>query len=492
TGEMNALIKAFRSKHQRAKDTYYVFLVAKAENASKLGYMPRKKQWGFVFTESQSTDQLITTIAHELGHGVFRLEHTFSEKGLPKGQTDNLMDYSPAGEKDKKLYKYQWDHVHDPASVVTLFDDEEDGAMVAATMFDALFEGSEIDVIPTEDAQTELTSGGIILTYKGQNVTFNGFRVSFGLNAANGSLTITEIAPRYSPDNISTINILIARATNRFKELLEVRDDYPPFENVAVAELAMEEEAAKIKEFLAQTIETLNQEGDQLEDFIGLPEEEKEKLKVAIADFKDNQDIDSKVTVLDEATFDELKDSFTPEKEVHLLLGKSADGYKKQFYYQEDFFNYPTGKTTYSGESISLDYQQSDVEAIRDQHIDKSIDNPNAIGDLTKKPEPTLNIFERDMWVVKVTKETLAKIKVPVPMWNTEVETDTYPFELNSLTAGLGDGAVDELKSIPDLLVLTLSLFDEQERTALLQALEQLDYETVKKMFQEKADKYAG
>ncbi|RED91273.1 hypothetical protein, partial [Marinoscillum furvescens] len=31
TGEMNALIKAFRSKHQRAKDTYYVFLVAKAE-----------------------------------------------------------------------------------------------------------------------------------------------------------------------------------------------------------------------------------------------------------------------------------------------------------------------------------------------------------------------------------------------------------------------------------------------------------------------------
>ncbi|RED91626.1 hypothetical protein, partial [Marinoscillum furvescens] len=32
----------------------------------------------------------------------------------------------------------------------------------------------------------------------------------------------------------------------------------------------------------------------------------------------------------------------------------------------------------------------------------------------------------------------------------------------------------------------------EQERTALLQALEQLDYETVKKMFQEKADKYAG
>ncbi|RED94072.1 hypothetical protein [Marinoscillum furvescens] len=131
TGEMNALIKAFRSKHQRAKDTYYVFLVAKAENTSKLGYMPRKKQWGFVFTNGQSTEALTKTIAHELGHGVYRLEHTFSEKGLPKGQTDNLMDYS----RGKELYKYQWDYVHDPASVATLFDDEEDGAYTDITLF---------------------------------------------------------------------------------------------------------------------------------------------------------------------------------------------------------------------------------------------------------------------------------------------------------------------------------------------------------------------
>ncbi|MEQ8472938.1 MAG: hypothetical protein RIC35_17220 [Marinoscillum sp.] len=496
TDEMNALIKSFKDQNGRDRNAYYIFLVDRAENASKKGYMPRKKQWGFVFTASHNGDKeaIMTTIAHELGHGVYRLEHTFSEKGIPQNQTQNLMDYSSAGAGagGRELYKYQWDYVHNPASVMTLFDEEEEGALVAATMFDALFEESEIDVIPTEDAQTELTSGGIILTYKGQQVTFNGFRVSFSLNPGNGELTITQIAPRYSPDDISTINILIARATNRFKELLDARDDYPPFENVSVAQLAMEEEATKIKEFLAQTIETLNQEGDQLEDFIGLPEEEKEKLKTAIADFKDNRSIDSKVTVLDETTFDGLKDSFTPEKEVHLLLGKTSDGYKKEFYYQDDFFNYPTAKTTASGESISLDYQQSDVETIRDQHIDNSIDNPNAIGDLTKKPEPTLNIFERGMWVVKVTKETLAEIKVPVAMWNSEVETDTYPFELESLTAGLGDGAVDELKSIPDLLVLALSLFDEQERTALLQALEQLDYETVKKMFQEKADKYAG
>ncbi|MEQ9305123.1 MAG: hypothetical protein RJQ14_14540, partial [Marinoscillum sp.] len=68
---------------------------------------------------------IMTTIAHELGHGVYRLEHTFSEKGLPQNDTENLMDYGGG----RELYKYQWDYVHDPASTVTLFDDEEEGAM---------------------------------------------------------------------------------------------------------------------------------------------------------------------------------------------------------------------------------------------------------------------------------------------------------------------------------------------------------------------------
>ncbi|WP_421875109.1 AHH domain-containing protein [Marinoscillum sp.] len=131
TDEMNDLIKEFKRQNDRDKNAYYIFLVDKAENSSKLGYMPRKKQWGFVFTNGQSTEALKKTIAHELGHGVYRLEHPFAEKGLPKGQTDNLMDYSSG----RELYKYQWDYVHDPASVVTLFDDEEEGAMTSQTLF---------------------------------------------------------------------------------------------------------------------------------------------------------------------------------------------------------------------------------------------------------------------------------------------------------------------------------------------------------------------
>jgi len=49
------------------------------------------------------------------GGSTFSLRHTFSTKNfvpLPQGTTDNLMDY--AGTQATKLYKYQWDYIHDP------------------------------------------------------------------------------------------------------------------------------------------------------------------------------------------------------------------------------------------------------------------------------------------------------------------------------------------------------------------------------------------
>ena len=219
--------------------------------------------------------------------------------------------------------------------------------------------------------------------------------------------------------------------------------------------------------------------------------EELEKLKKLVSDFSLNQKIAAKVTIVDLEDFESTVQRAVVDKDVHLILGKNGDKYEYKFLFRSGLFTYPTTKTLLSGETIKLEYEQSKVEFIRDQHIDLSIANAQAIGALTKRPEPTLNIFERGMWVVKVTKETLAKVKVPEPMWNPIVEPKTYPFQLEALTAGLGDGAVDELKSIPDLILLALSLFDEEERTALISALQKMDFETVKKMFKDKGAKYA-
>jgi len=78
-------------------------------------------------TGSCSTDA--RTLAHELGHGAFNLEHTFPV--LPQGTTDNLMDYNGG----PRLIKPQWDLIHNPELTTGLLDDETDGASTLSKKF---------------------------------------------------------------------------------------------------------------------------------------------------------------------------------------------------------------------------------------------------------------------------------------------------------------------------------------------------------------------
>lgn len=125
TSDMKKVINAFGNLQEK---TYYLFLVEKPRGGtSALGYMPRSKQAGFIFSDNLTSANAISTIAHELGHGAFNLKHIFSEYSLSKGATDNLMDYT----NGTALYKYQWDHVHDPQRMIALFEDDEDGESIA-------------------------------------------------------------------------------------------------------------------------------------------------------------------------------------------------------------------------------------------------------------------------------------------------------------------------------------------------------------------------
>ena len=129
TAEMRQVINAYLNKRILAPETYYLFLVEGAKNPAKLGYMPRKRQAGFIFTKPHgSNEQLLQTIAHELGHGAFRLEHTFGKyPALIQGTTDNLMDYN----RGTRLNKYQWEYMHNPVAVLGLFEGDEEGASVS-------------------------------------------------------------------------------------------------------------------------------------------------------------------------------------------------------------------------------------------------------------------------------------------------------------------------------------------------------------------------
>ena len=122
--KMQQFNREFKRSRPVDKETYYIFVINEG-SASLSGFMPFKRQFGYVFTRNTSyTDK---TIAHELAHGAFRLRHTFSSAyGIPQRSTDNLMDYN--GDLDK-LKKFQWDLIHDPENLVGWFEDDEESAL---------------------------------------------------------------------------------------------------------------------------------------------------------------------------------------------------------------------------------------------------------------------------------------------------------------------------------------------------------------------------
>ncbi|MCI0555238.1 MAG: fibronectin type III domain-containing protein, partial [Anaerolineae bacterium] len=127
TGHMKSVINAYKDYIQG--NTYYLFLVSNAQDATRLGYMPRSKKFGFIFADKHSDLSSISrSIAHELAHGAYNLHHTFMEPNftITKGTTDNLLDY-PAGDK---LYKFQWDKIRYPDIVMGMFEEDEEARLL--------------------------------------------------------------------------------------------------------------------------------------------------------------------------------------------------------------------------------------------------------------------------------------------------------------------------------------------------------------------------
>ncbi|MFN8209151.1 MAG: fibronectin type III domain-containing protein [Bacteroidales bacterium] len=161
TGEMKTVISAYRENFSGSDEDCFFFFFDGSVDPSAEGYMPFKKRYGFIYKNNQSSDRWLRTLAHELGHGAFRLRHTYSEENehrQTEGSTDNLMDkggsssgsgsrsvslpvrsaaeaggsdvQSTSGTSDPSfthLYKYQWDQVQDPEARVNWWEEEEEG-----------------------------------------------------------------------------------------------------------------------------------------------------------------------------------------------------------------------------------------------------------------------------------------------------------------------------------------------------------------------------
>ena len=125
--EMLQLQQAYQAKAGTLEGAY-LFVLDGAKGLSSgtaflQGEMPRKSRFGYLF--SNDGEALSKTIAHELGHGLFTLRHTFDSEYAGKKSQDpssNLMDYA----EGTSLAAFQWNVMASPA-IFTAADKVEEG-----------------------------------------------------------------------------------------------------------------------------------------------------------------------------------------------------------------------------------------------------------------------------------------------------------------------------------------------------------------------------
>ena len=163
SAEMDYLKKAY-TQLAGTLDGVYLFITEGAQGLddkpqSLLGEMPRRSRFGYIFSGNSpngDASALSHTIAHELGHGLFTLQHTFDDEyggTKSQGQTRNLMDYATG----KELAAFQWNVLANPA-VFTAADNKSQG-----------------DLVSRQEARIDAKNGGItpagkvILSVKAKN-----------------------------------------------------------------------------------------------------------------------------------------------------------------------------------------------------------------------------------------------------------------------------------------------------------------------------------
>ena len=149
--EQNAVIAKFTTNRKPKDNTYYIFLVN--DGTGDHGYMRLGGQYGFVYSTNART------IAHELGHGIFKLEHPFKGKNADKGKTTALMDYN----EGQDFFYRDWKQINDPKVKLYAFQKQSEGELKGGVVIIAgSTDGSSIKFDITKSCKSFFVANKIV------------------------------------------------------------------------------------------------------------------------------------------------------------------------------------------------------------------------------------------------------------------------------------------------------------------------------------------
>lgn len=245
TDQMKALNAAFVAKGDCDKNTIYLFAIDQPESQdgkSIEGVMARGQQFGYMFVKGKEGDEQGLTAAHEIGHGIFQLQHTFSYSGMADAtfSAANVMNY-PAGET---LSKLQWDLMHDQGLVISVFETDK-GAESSAVWQENLkrlqatllqigengcaFVRKQTSVSTNKEQNTSVTTTSIdylVGKYKNTQLAFD---------AGLGNETTTEFSKGIRLLLESDNKNWILYVVNGSIEACEAKEDYSSFGSLSTA-----------------------------------------------------------------------------------------------------------------------------------------------------------------------------------------------------------------------------------------------------------------
>ncbi|QYS89498.1 hypothetical protein [Flavobacterium davisii] len=161
-------VETYQKTHPADKNQYYIFVTSGIKPSRPIsGFMPRHSQCGFVFgaqkgDDAKAASNITDIIAHELGHGVFELQHPWEEfnTGSKNSNTPWLMDYTSG----TKLAYVHWQRISHPKFGVYALDSSEQGELAEGLWFTTnwiAFKGKP-DFIPVVEISSDLRPEGTI------------------------------------------------------------------------------------------------------------------------------------------------------------------------------------------------------------------------------------------------------------------------------------------------------------------------------------------